>query len=169
MDFTKREILVHGFRLGSSLAALLIGSCVFSGERGDVAKPQGIQEREAKGTRNLMSQGTRKQVEVASDLLRKKRFLTRKEFVSICGFGGDVGEVSVGSPYEGRVGINESWIIADGTRVKASGYGPCDGELSPEMIDQVISGKILDNFKIFKIWIFDSSGNLIACYGVSPK
>jgi len=160
MDFTKREILVQGVRLGSSLVALLICSCSFSGERSDIAKLQELHGLKPNGTRDLKSQGTRERVEVAANLLRRKKFLTRKEFVSICRFGSDSINLSIGAPHEGRVGINESWVIEGGATVKASGYSAHDGEISPELIDRIISKKILDDFKILKIWIFDKSGKL---------
>jgi hypothetical protein len=161
MIFTKREVFGRGFKLGSFLALLFIGSCELSSKSGEATKVQEIGEAKPGMAQTLKSQVTRDQVDGAVRLLRKKGFLSRKEFVSVCGFGDDSGKVSVGSPYEGRVGINESWAIEDGATVKASGHSAHVGEMSPDLIDRVRSGKILDDFKIFDIWIFDRSGKLV--------
>jgi len=107
---------------------------------------------------------TRDKVRVASNILRKEKFLPRKVFLDLTSLSDRSNHLDVGKPHDGQLGISEIWMLEDGTSIKTVGLKSLNTKgdsMERELIDKTLSGGIVDDVKIFDIFIIDKSGKLL--------
>ncbi|GAA5494499.1 hypothetical protein Rhal01_00660 [Rubritalea halochordaticola] len=96
------------------------------------------------------SKASNARIQSSQITIEKEGYIERKSFLALTGLNGEAGKLKVGEVFGGKLSLKEEWLQRDGSVIEAHGFSPVDLEdsgCSIELIDQILSGAMVDSVK----------------------